>query len=377
VSVINPLAREIASKVVFYGPGLSGKTTTLSFVHSHLQPSRRGDLITLETEGERTLFFDFLPVKVETKSGLSMRFQLYTVPGQVFYAATRQLVLEGADGVVFVADSQEDAQERNLESLEDLEQNLRRSGRSLSTTPFVMQYNKRDLPTSLPVDVLRARLNPHGAPDFETVAHRGVGVEAVLLTIMKAVRRNVELEGQRARRRTDQGRKPTLELVDLTKEGSSPMSVVERIREASESEVNNSKPAPPPEPDEMYVDLRQTGPRTIPAPAMSNAALSFAHLWENPVVPLQIEKAIVEGSYAEAVYRAASAVSEILDRVLGPYSDEGYGARVLLMGLDGREYLELRRIAGRAASAVTHKDALFALHFLVSVRLREQRLTRY
>lgn len=162
-------ARDLRN-IEFYGPGLSGKTTTLSQVHAKMHPSRRGNLVTLETEGERTLFFDFLPVRVETKNGMSVRFQLFTVPGQVFYAATRQLVLDGADGVVFVADGQEAAMVRNLESLDDLESNLRRNNCSLFTIPFVLQYNKRDLPHVLSLDDLSASLNRYGSPEFETAA---------------------------------------------------------------------------------------------------------------------------------------------------------------------------------------------------------------
>src|SRR5690606_33580465 len=164
VSVINPLARELSAKIVYYGPGMSGKTTSLASVHASLKPSHRGEMISLATEGDRTLYFDFLPVHMGKVQELDVRLQLYTVPGQVFYGATRRLVLEGADGVVFVADSQRDARERNQESLSDLRENLRRFGTPLEELPFVIQYNKRDLPNCMSLEELRQDLNTLETP---------------------------------------------------------------------------------------------------------------------------------------------------------------------------------------------------------------------
>jgi signal recognition particle receptor subunit beta len=197
VSVINPLAREISAKIVYYGPGLSGKTTSLSHVHATLKPTHRGELISLATEGDRTLYFDFLPVQLGKVRDLDVRLQLYTVPGQVFYGATRRLVLEGADGVIFVADSQRDAQERNIESLNDLEENLREFGRSVDEIPFVIQYNKQDLPNCEPISELRRTLNPHGVPDFPSVASTGEGVTEALKTVTKLVKESLVKAAQR------------------------------------------------------------------------------------------------------------------------------------------------------------------------------------
>src|SRR5882724_1830661 len=173
MSTVNVMAREIAAKVVFYGPGLSGKTTTLKKIYESVKPAHRGELMSLPTEADRTLFFDFLPVKVERVGEYSVRLALYTVPGQVFYNATRKLVLQGADGVVFVADSQDPADESNRESMANLEENLAEQGIRLEKFPLVIQYNKRDLPEVMPLDRMRAALNGRGVPDFETCATSG------------------------------------------------------------------------------------------------------------------------------------------------------------------------------------------------------------
>src|SRR6516225_10135121 len=154
MSTVNVMAREIAAKVVFYGPGLSGKTTTLKKIYDSVKPAHRGELMSLPTEADRTLFFDFLPVKVERVGEYSVRLALYTVPGQVFYNATRKLVLQGADGIVFVADSQADAMEKNLESLQNLEENLAEQGIRLDRFPHVFQWNKRDLSPVVSVEDL-------------------------------------------------------------------------------------------------------------------------------------------------------------------------------------------------------------------------------
>ncbi|HET9552461.1 MAG TPA: GTPase, partial [Anaeromyxobacteraceae bacterium] len=187
MSTVNPAAREIQAKIVYYGPGLSGKTTTLKSVHAAVRPETRGQLVSLATEGDRTLFFDFLPLKVEQVNGLTLRLQLYTVPGQVFYEATRKLVLNGADGVVFVADSQPAAMDANLESLASLERNLEELGLDLATFPLVVQWNKRDIAGVLSPAELRQSLNGRGAPEFETVASRGEKTMEALKEITRLV----------------------------------------------------------------------------------------------------------------------------------------------------------------------------------------------
>jgi signal recognition particle receptor subunit beta len=190
MSFINYASREINCKIVYYGPGLCGKTTNLQFVYQKTAPEAKGKMISLATETERTLFFDFLPLALGEIRGFKTRFHLYTVPGQVFYDASRKLILKGVDGVVFVADSQEERLDANIESLENLKYNLEEQGYELEKIPFVIQYNKRDLPNCTSVDELRELLNPDGVPDFNACAQNGEGVFETL----KAVARLILLE---------------------------------------------------------------------------------------------------------------------------------------------------------------------------------------
>src|ERR1700756_4704648 len=166
MSFINCASREINCNIVYYGPGLCGKTTNLQFVYEKTAPDAKGKMISLATETERTLFFDFLPLSLGEIRGFKTRFHLYTVPGQVFYDASRKLILKGVDGVIFVADSQIERLEANQESVENLRTNLAEQGYNLERLPFVIQYNKRDLPNVVPVDEMRRALNPRIVPDF-------------------------------------------------------------------------------------------------------------------------------------------------------------------------------------------------------------------
>src|SRR5512145_676040 len=173
MSFINYASREINCKIVYYGPGLCGKTTNLQYVYQKTATEAKGKMISLATETERTLFFDFLPLSLGEIRGFKTRFHLYTVPGQVFYDASRKLILKGVDGVIFVADSQIERLEANQESLDNLKTNLAEQGYSLEKIPFVIQYNKRDLPNAVEVPELRELLNPTGVPDFEANARSG------------------------------------------------------------------------------------------------------------------------------------------------------------------------------------------------------------
>jgi mutual gliding-motility protein MglA len=187
MSFINYLSREINCKIVYYGPGLCGKTTNLQYIYNKTNPEAKGKMISLATETERTLFFDFLPLALGEIRGFKTRFHLYTVPGQVFYDASRKLILKGVDGVVFVADSQIARMEANLESMENLRTNLAEQGYSLDKLPYVVQYNKRDMPSVAPVDELRSLLNPTNVPDYEGIATSGEGVFETLKAIAKLV----------------------------------------------------------------------------------------------------------------------------------------------------------------------------------------------
>ena len=187
MSFINYLSREINCKIVYYGPGLCGKTTNLQYIYNRTNPDAKGKMISLATETERTLFFDFLPLEIGEIRGFKTRFHLYTVPGQVFYDASRKLILKGVDGVVFVADSQMLRAEANIESMDNLRTNLAEQGYNLDTLPYVIQYNKRDMPAVSPVEELRSMLNTGGVPDFNAVATTGEGVFETLKSVAKLV----------------------------------------------------------------------------------------------------------------------------------------------------------------------------------------------
>ncbi|HEY4187498.1 MAG TPA: ADP-ribosylation factor-like protein [Polyangia bacterium] len=198
MSFINYSSREINCKLVYYGPGLCGKTTNLHYIYAKTSPEAKGKMISLATETERTLFFDFLPLSLGEIRGFKTRFHLYTVPGQVFYDASRKLILKGVDGMVFVVDSQIERMEANIESLDNLRINLAEQGYDLDKLPYVIQYNKRDLPNVAPIEQLRELLNPTGVPEFEASATTGVGVFDTLKAVAKAVLRELQRGSQQS-----------------------------------------------------------------------------------------------------------------------------------------------------------------------------------
>jgi signal recognition particle receptor subunit beta len=187
MSFINYASREINCKIVYYGPGLCGKTTNLQYIYQKTAPDSKGKMISLATETERTLFFDFLPLALGEIRGFKTRFHLYTVPGQVFYDASRKLILKGVDGVVFVADSQEERTDANSESLDNLRGNLMEQGYDLDKLPYVVQYNKRDLDNILSIEELRRDVNPTNVPEFEACATTGEGVFETLKAVAKLI----------------------------------------------------------------------------------------------------------------------------------------------------------------------------------------------
>jgi signal recognition particle receptor subunit beta len=251
MALFNYATKELSVKIVYYGPGLSGKTTNIEMVHRILRPEQKGRLISLPTETDRTLFFDFLPVELGQIKGFKVRFHLYTVPGQVFYNATRRLVLQGVDGVVFIADSQADMKQSNLESLKNLMENLASYGKKLEELPFVIQYNKRDLRQILPVQQLNALLNPRNVPAVEGIAKNGVGISETLVTISRMVfsnlRKSLLMPGDEAEHK---------EVGDLTEEKirqslrpreAEPLeeiSDIEEITEVREALPAEEEPAP-------------------------------------------------------------------------------------------------------------------------------------
>ncbi len=351
MSAINPLAREISAKIVYYGPGLSGKTTSLKYIHSVVRPERRGEMISLATETDRTIFFDFLPLHVERVRSMAVRLQLYTVPGQVFYAATRKLVLSGADGVVFVADSQEGARDANLESLEGLRENLTDLGFDLEKFPTVFQYNKRDLPDVLPVSELSSALNWSHAPEFASSATRGPGVLSALKEVSRLVIRRLWEQ------QPTQYTRNVLVEERLEPEGG----IAEQVASITRVDVPTPKTPEPPAPETVRP------PRPI--------GLSFAALWpraDNAVT--DIEDAIASGRPAQAVRDAASALVALLDALPGPHTEDGPMAKALLLGIDGREYLRLSRLATSPDESIHHEDALFALYLLVAAQIKQGRI---
>ncbi len=349
MTVINPLAREISAKVVFYGPGLSGKTTTLKHIFTSVKPQRRGELVTLATEGDRTIFFDFLPLHVKEVQGMGVRFQLYTVPGQVFYAATRKLVLQGADGVVFVADSQPGAAQGNRESLADLRRNLDDHGMDAETFPLVFQYNKRDLANVREIADLSADLNWRGSPEFGTSATLGEGVLPALKSISKLVIR--ALWGRFPKTTTRKVPRPLSEGIEA--------EVAKVTREVTAS-------------GEFMLTDFDAGEDRSSVVEIPEDALSFSPLWEgaDAAAVAAVEGAIRRSEYDEALKRAVQTMVDLLETLPGTGGQASPMAKAALLGLDGREFLKFCRLAGRHAGAATERDALFALYLLVSARLK-------
>ncbi|MAE59156.1 MAG: gliding-motility protein MglA [Halobacteriovorax sp.] len=192
MSFVNYNTKEINCKIVYYGPGLGGKTTNLQYIYKKTAGDAKGDMVSLDTENERTIFFDFLPLDLGEIRGFKTRFHLYTVPGQVFYESSRKLILRGVDGIVFVADSQLERMEANIESLKSLETNLKEQGYDIDNIPIVFQWNKRDLPNIASSDDINETLNSLGKPSFDSIAHKGDGVFETLKAISKLVLLNLK-----------------------------------------------------------------------------------------------------------------------------------------------------------------------------------------
>jgi signal recognition particle receptor subunit beta len=458
--VVNPLARELVFKIVYYGPGLGGKTTSLQYIHATSKPEHRGKMVSLATPVDRTLYFDFLPIRVPNVRGMAVRLQLFTVPGQVYYNATRKLVLTGADGVVLVADSQRSRVDADLESLENLRENLREHGRMLPEVPHVVQYNKRDLVDVLAVEELERRLNPHSAPSFSTIATKGDGIYEALEAITRAVLEDFERRMPEARQndqpplalpeggltealrradapsqppRHDGQRRPSgiLRLDDLppvveaaprvTSDGPivrpsepphtppSPNTRTLAQSGAAVPEIDGGWPtiepgtAPPPLPapaaarkpepeppeiggtmptlDAVVAAIRQ--PPREPAPVARPGTWSFELLWppaERGIVR-DVEAALADHDFGLAIALSDQLFSRALASaasVLGATSDapRDPATVVLLLGLDGRRYLEFRALVRDARSGrdVGQMESLAAFAFAIEARLARARV---
>ncbi|MFH2010732.1 MAG: ADP-ribosylation factor-like protein [bacterium] len=347
MSSINHHTREINVKMVYYGPGLGGKTTSLRHIHRALPEPNRGEMVSLATAVDRTLFFDFLPVKLKKIAGFTIRMSLYTVPGQVHYNATRKLVLQGADGVVFVADSQEARRIANIESLQNLDENLRGHGLNPDKVPLVIQYNKRDLPNIMPVEQLDEELRLRGEPAFETCALDGNGIFKSLKEITRLVLHDLKDKGIY---RDKEQERPAPEFA------SAPMvspSVERTLVHALETRS----------------DLHAVVPEDEPKPELTTRGMTLSDLWEAPSYReqvLAVESDIERGDFSSAVRRSDG----ILREYVGASTEAAkpLAEPLLLIGVHGAFYARLCEILGRTEH--TKQDALFCLFFVTDVELR-------
>ncbi len=348
MSTVNVMAREVAAKVVFYGPGLSGKTTSLKRIYETIKPSLRGELMSLPTEADRTLFFDFLPVRVERVGDYSLRLALYTVPGQVFYNATRKLVLQSADGVIFVADSNPAAEDANNESMANLEENLAEQGITVEGFPLVIQYNKRDLQTAMPLERMQ-RLNTRNVPAFETCATGGQGI----LDAMKETIRLV-IKDLRARKVVpDHSAKPA------ASQGSGSHALTREIGAGLEEQIKahiRSAAAGP------VIEKAKHTPAAAPKQVMgAAAALAPAVL----IDATRVAEACFESGEWDDCLRACQ---ETVRRALAFAGDGSLGHQAFLLGVDGRDTLELFKRGSQGDARID--DAAFALYVLIQTFVR-------
>jgi signal recognition particle receptor subunit beta len=356
VSSVNLYSREVSIKIVYYGPGLGGKTSSLQAIHRAIKPDARGQLVSLATGSDRTLYFDFLPVKLPKLRGYTIRVQLYTVPGQVHYNSTRKLVLANADGIVFVADSQRARAQANIESYQDLVGNLKEQSQSLTEVPHLMQYNKRDAPEILSVDELNLALNKQHVPWFETCASTGQGVFEALKSITTLVLSDL-------RRRGIWRAPPVVNPDSDSKEERLEVLSTQRTPTAENAESIAASLQALAEPEDAA--------RAAPASTMSFAELLPPGTARNAIV--SVEYFVQRGDYAAAVTHAARMFDE---GALGGSSSAGEGPamRALVLGIDAARYLRLRETASRAqGGSASSEDALFALHFVIDAALRGQR----
>jgi signal recognition particle receptor subunit beta len=420
--VVNPLARELVFKVVYYGPGLGGKTTSLQYIHATAKPEHRGKMVSLATPVDRTLYFDFLPIRVPNVRGMSVKLQLFTVPGQVHYNATRKLVLTGADGIVLVYDSQSARIDANLETLDNLRDNLASHGRQLGEMPHVVQYNKRDLFDVLPVDELDQQLNRSGAPSFATTATTGDGVYESLEAITRAILDDFErrVPGQRgmtegallelpegglveALRRAEDSDAWSQELAERAQRNvqrhPSGVLLLSEVPEADvgeaaaravsrelrpESLSESIPPAPPPHfdtaPAARHSSSRPPGSGPAGAPV---TGISFESLWPSSErgTVRELESCVALGHFVKSVSLADQLVARSLASAAGLLgggldAPRDPATAALLLGIEGRRYLEFRALVrdARSGREVTEADALEAYAMAIEARTARARI---
>jgi len=427
--VVNPLARELVFKVVYYGPGLGGKTTSLQYIHATAKPEHRGKMVSLATPVDRTLYFDFLPIRVPNVRGMNVKLQLFTVPGQVHYNATRKLVLTGADGVVLVYDSQSARSDANLETLDNLRENLAAHGRQVSEMPHVVQYNKRDLFDVLPIDELERQLNRAGAPSFATTATTGEGVyeslEAITRAVlddferrvpghrsgggtslelpegglMEALRRAEDSDAwseelaERAARTVQRYPSGTLLLSDLP-EADVGEAAARAVAQDLQGLARFESAPPPPAPHFDSSPAMPPMTEPPPAPRLSSVPLPRATLSAHPGVSFEtlwpvaerstvreLEVSIAQGDFERAIALADQLVARALANaatLLGGNLDAPRepSTVALLLGLEGRRYLEFRALVRevRSGRGVNEGEALSAYAMAIEVRLSRARI---
>jgi signal recognition particle receptor subunit beta len=416
VAQVNPLTREVLIKLVYYGPGLGGKTTTLQKVHAASPAETRGKIVSLATPVDRTLYFDFMPLRVEPVHGYPVRLQLFTVPGQVYFNATRKLVLTGADGVVFVADSRRERQDANIESLQNLEANLQEQSRGLLHVPHVMQYNKRDLEDVCSVEELNATLNAHDAPAFTSAASLGDGVIEPLDDLVRLVLADLEKRavfgaapnlaaGSGGTRfgAHQEGLRASLarasEQWDADVRGSESLAAPAARREPATVRLRSSFPPPrrstpvrgmalsslpsggrtqSSEPPRMPpFEAAGLGPELAPGAAGPSWSAVFPDEQIKEIV--QLEQDIVRGDFRAAALRCDALFSEQLADAadeLGLGADERQPAIVALcLGMNAERLRRLRRVvsSARSGAEISELEALDTYAVLIELnRLRTQ-----
>ena len=426
--VVNPLARELVFKVVYYGPGLGGKTTSLQYIHATAKPEHRGKMVSLATPVDRTLYFDFLPVRIPNVRGMNVKLQLFTVPGQVHYNATRKLVLTGADGIVLVYDSQSARADANLETLDNLRDNLADHGRQMHEMPHVVQYNKRDLFDVTPIDELEQQLNRAGAPSFATTATTGEGVYEALEGITRAVLDDFErrVPGQRglggtslelpegglleALKRAEDSdawgeelaeraarnvqRHPSgLMLLSEVPEADIGEAAARAVTKGSHGEFTNLRsdlPAPPqfesallvPPMSEPPAVPRLSSSPAEPTQSGEDSEFSFELLWstQERATARELEAWLAQGDFTRAVTLADQLVARTLASAAGLLGGNLDAPRdpatvALLLGLPGHRYLDFRALVRdvRNGRGVGESDALAAYALAIEVRLARSR----
>jgi signal recognition particle receptor subunit beta len=416
---LNPLTRELVFKIVFYGPGLGGKTTTLQYIHGATKAEHRGQLVSLATPTDRTLYFDFLPVRVEPVQGMHVRLQLFTVPGQVYYSATRKLVLTGADGVVFVADSQSARADANQEGLEDLNTNLAEHGRALSKMPHTFQWNKRDIREVSSIEELDRRFNLFSAPGTATVATSGEGVFKGLEEITKLVIEAYKAEMPRVGRdmavaldeadsagiadairglaesappnpmrppsnRGNYGTLPAGSAPNLApaQARSSPVApapgsarVEKGLADNHEARARDGRPEKVSEPAPERKAVSDQVPTVAPTSSLT-PGFSMASLWSEGEreSARRAEQLIAANDASGAVLACDLLLARMLASAAGLAGSQDAprepGLVCLLLGLDGRRYLSFRATvrAARGGEEITTRDALEAFSFILEAR---------